>query len=175
MCKHGKTDRHTRTHLHTHKAPFRTRAYTDIKGPLFSPSYRYSTGGLCCEHIYVYTAVCFMSTSVCVWNHNMWSELSQTPSAPRADCHMGLCACALWFVFCATDWETTAVPPTMLREAEQLCLWRRLFVVVGRQEMRSCWGLWLCAGGWTGLGWWARRRGAEGREKKESWTSKPNL
>lgn len=60
-------DRPTRTHnyTYTHKAPFRTRAYTDIKGSLFSPSYRYSTDALCCEHIYVYVTVCFMSASVC--------------------------------------------------------------------------------------------------------------
>lgn len=45
---------------------------------------------------------------------------------------------------CANNWKTTTVPPTMLTEAEQLCLWRCLFVV-DRQEMRSCWGLWLCA------------------------------
>lgn len=50
--------------------------------------------------------------------------------------------CGLFFVWAT---ETTAVPTTMLREAERLCLWRRLFVVVGRQEMRSCWGLWLRA------------------------------
>ena len=48
----------------THKAPFRTRAYTDIKGPLFSPSYRYSTGGFCCEHIYVNDTVC-LSACMC--------------------------------------------------------------------------------------------------------------
>lgn len=50
------TDRHK--HMHSNKAPFRMRAYTDIKGPLFSPSYRYSTGGLCCEHIYASATVC---------------------------------------------------------------------------------------------------------------------
>ena len=97
-----------------------------------------------------------------VWNHNVWSELLQTPSAPWADCHLGLCAHAFWFVFlfflCVNNWETTAVPPTMLREAEQLCLWRCLFVVVGRQEMRSCWGLWLCARR-------AYRRAGPGREE----------
>lgn len=27
----------------------------------------------------------------CVWIHNVWSKLLQTPSAPRADCRMGLC------------------------------------------------------------------------------------
>lgn len=61
MCKHRKTDRRTHAFTYT-QSPFRTRAYTDIKGPLFSPSYRYSTGGLCCEHIYVRV---FMSPSVC--------------------------------------------------------------------------------------------------------------
>lgn len=45
----------------------------------------------------------------------------QTPSACRADCHMGLCACAMWFVYVRTT-ETTAVPPTKLRDAEQLSL-----------------------------------------------------
>lgn len=30
---------------------------------------------------------------------NIWSELLQTPSAPRADCRMGLCARAFGFVF----------------------------------------------------------------------------
>lgn len=93
-------DRPTRTHnyTYTYKAPFRTRAYTDIKGSLFSPSYRYSTDALCCEHIYVYCTVCFMSASVC--ETTMYGgELLQTPLAPRAGCHMGLCACALWFVF----------------------------------------------------------------------------
>lgn len=58
MCVNTEKQTDVHTHSHTHKAPFRTRAYTDIKGPLFSPSYRYSTGGLCCEHIYVYAAVC---------------------------------------------------------------------------------------------------------------------
>ncbi len=56
MCTHNYT--------YTHKAPFRTRAYTDIKGPLFSPSYRYSTDALFCEHICVYGTVCFPSASV---------------------------------------------------------------------------------------------------------------
>ena len=84
------------------------------------------------------------STPQCLWNHNVWSELLQTPSVPRANVAL-VCVCALWFVFCVQNWETTTVSPTILREAEQLCLWRRLFVVFGRQEMRSCWGLRLCA------------------------------
>lgn len=98
VCVQKWEDRHTDTHTHTrtHKAPFRTRAYTDIKGSLFSHSYRYSTGGLCCEHIYVYAAVCFYER---VWNHNVWRELLQTPSAPRA-CHTGLvCMCTTCLLF----------------------------------------------------------------------------
>lgn len=116
-------------HTHTHKAPFRTRAYTDIKGPLFSPSYRYFTAGLCCEHIYV---TCFMSANVCVCvrNHNVCSELLQTPSTPRSWRSRGFCLHVhRGFCFCANNWETTAVPPTTLREGENncafdgVCLW----------------------------------------------------
>lgn len=63
-------DRQTHTLKNAHKAPFRTRAYTDIKGPLFSPSYRYSTGGLWCVHIYVSTTACLW---VVLWETTMYS------------------------------------------------------------------------------------------------------
>lgn len=134
------TDRHTHAFTYT-QSPFRTRAYTDIKGPLFSPSYRYSTGGLCCEHIYVRV---FMSASVCETTiygvnscrHPRHPELIVTRVCARVH------HCGLFFV---NNWETTAVPPTMFREAEQSGLWRHLFVVVEREEMRSCWRLWLGA------------------------------
>lgn len=66
--------------------------------------------------------------------------------------------CTGILVLCELLRKKTAVPPTMLTEAEQLCLWRRLFVVVGRQEMRSCWGFWLCA-------WKAYRRARPGQEQ----------
>lgn len=72
------TERQTCTLAQTHKAPFRTRAYTDIKGPLFSPSYRYSTGGLCCAHIYVYATVCLWAR-VCVKPQCMGWTLADTP------------------------------------------------------------------------------------------------
>lgn len=133
VCRHG--DMHF--HIHT-KPPFRTRAYTDIKGPLFSPSYRYSTGGFCCEHIYVCDTVCLWARGCVKPQYTGWT-LADTLGWLSHGC-VCVCARALWFVSVWTNWVTTAAPATMLREAEQLCLWRRLFVVVvgGRQEMRSC-------------------------------------
>lgn len=89
--KYGKV--HTCTHSNT--APFRTRAYTDIKEPLFCHSYRYTTGRLCCEHICVW--VLWAQVYVCVYKHNAWSALWQTPSAHRCDCHTGLSSCVVCF------------------------------------------------------------------------------
>lgn len=66
-------------HIHTHKAPSRTKAYTDIKGPLFSPSYRYSTGGLCCVHLRlchcVFVSVCDTMYGVNSYRHPRHTEL----------------------------------------------------------------------------------------------------
>lgn len=64
-------------HIHTHKAPSRTKAYTDIKGPLFSPSYRYSTGGLCCVHLRlcVFVSMCDTMYGVNSCRHPRHTEL----------------------------------------------------------------------------------------------------
>lgn len=66
-------------HIHIHKAPSRTKAYTDIKGPLFSPSYRYSTGGLCCVHLRlchcVFVSVCDTMYGVNSYRHPRHTEL----------------------------------------------------------------------------------------------------
>lgn len=132
-------------HTHTHKAPFRTRAYTDIKGPLFSPSYRYFTAGLCCEHIYV---TCFMSANVCVWEKPQCMQwtLADTLDTPELTVTRVLSACAQGVLFlCEQLRNNSSSTNNAQRGREQLCLWRRLFVVVETQEMRSCWGLGLCA------------------------------
>lgn len=67
---------------------------------------------------------------VCERNHNVCSELLQTPSTPRSWRSRGFCLHVhRGFCFCANNWETTAVPPTTLREGENncafdaVCLW----------------------------------------------------
>lgn len=142
VYKHSLFDTQNDRETRRHTAPFRTRAYNDIKGTLFSPSYRYSTGGLCCVHIYVSLPLC-VYRHVCVKAQCMEWTLANTQGNQIVT---WFCVCLrIVFFLCVINSDATAVPPTMLREAEQLFLWQRLFVVVWRQEMRSCWGLWLRA------------------------------
>lgn len=125
-----------RTHLHVHTKPPSGQGLTlTLKGLCLAPVIATPQAG--------FVVSISTSTPLCVYERarvvcetaNSWSELSQTPKAPRAWLSHGLvCMCALWFVFCVNNWETTAVSPTMLREAEQLCLWRRF----------------VCGGGETG-------------------------
>lgn len=108
-------------HIHTHKAPSRTKAYTDIKGPLFSPSYRYSTGGLCCVHLRlchcVFVSVCetqcmgwtladtlgIQSSTVCVHGHSgfVWTTEKQQQFHQQCSQKQNNCAfdgvCLWWW------------------------------------------------------------------------------
>lgn len=113
---------------HSARDPFRTGAYADIKGPLFNHSYRYSTGSPCCLCI----CAC-VSMRVCVCVFNAWCELSQTLSRDR---HMGLFMCEQQ----RFDRQSSGKQNNCAFHA--VCLWRW-----GRQEMRSCWGPWLCVHG----------------------------
>ena len=155
------THSHTHTHTHTHTKPPSGQGLTlTLKGLCLAPVIATPQAG--------YVVSISTSTPLCV----SWVRVCETTMYGVNSCrhpphpeltvtwvcvHMpfGLFFC---FFLCVNNWETTAVPPTMLREAEQLCLWRCLFVVVGRQEMRSCWGLWLCARR-------AYRRAGPGREE----------
>lgn len=90
---------------------------------------------------------------VCLYN-TIYSELLQTPSVPWADSHMGLCA---WVCFLYEQLRNSSSTNNAHRSRTIVPL--TVFVlVVGRQEMRSCWGLWLCA-------WKAYRRAGPGQDE----------
>lgn len=151
-------DRPTRTHnyTYTHKAPFRTRAYTDIKGSLFSPSYRYSTDALCCEHIYVYAIVCFMSASVCettMYGVNSCRHPWHLKLVVTWVCVHVRCGC-----FLSEQLRNNSSSTNNAQRSRTIVPLNVFVVVVVRQEMRSCWELWLCAHG-------AYRRAGPGRDK----------
>lgn len=58
---------------------------------------------------------------------------------------MGLRARAFGFVFVWTTEKQQQFHQQCSQKQNNCAFWRCLFVVVGRQEMRSCWGRWLCA------------------------------
>lgn len=79
---------------------------------------------------YVYAAVCYY-LFVCVCEHNVWGELSQTPSACTADRHAGLCACAVGFVYLRTTerqqqlhWRISETQNNCAFDG--VCLWQSL-------------------------------------------------
>lgn len=89
--------------------------------------------------LWVYLRLC---QCVCVKPKYMEWTLADTPGTA---CHMGMCEYVrVGVCFCGNNWEARAVPPTnRIRTIVPLTV----FVVVWRQEMRSCWGLWLCVHG----------------------------
>lgn len=150
VCVQTQKDRHTHrhTHLHMHTKPPSGQGLTlTLKGLCLAPVIATPQAGyvVCISTslpLCVYECVCYVC--VCVKRQCMAWTLADTQGTQSWSSHGFVCACIV-VCFCLNNYETTAVPPTMLREAEQLFLWRCLFVVlVGRQEMRSCWGLWLC-------------------------------
>lgn len=131
LRKHRPTDTHS--HIYT-KPPSGQGLTLTLKGLCLAPVITTPQAG------YV---VC-VSATLCVYETTMYGVNScRHPRHAELNIARFVCARVLWFVFV---W-TAAVSATMHRDTEQLCLCWYLFEAVGRQEMRSCWGLWLCARG----------------------------
>lgn len=126
-----------RTHLHT-KPPSGQGLTLTLKGLCLATVIATPQAG---DVVSTSTSMPLCVFFECACNHNVWSELLQTPSACRADCHMGLCACAMWFVYVRTTERQWQFHQLSSETQNNCAFWRRLFVVVGRQEMRSCWGI----------------------------------
>lgn len=137
------TDRQTHTNFHMNTKPPSGQGLTlTLKGLCLAPVIATPQAG--CDVCISTSLLLCVYEFVCVKPQCMAWTLADTQGTQSWSSHGFECACIV-VCFCLSDYETTAVAPTMLKEPEQLFLWRRLFVVVGRQEMRSCWGLRLCA------------------------------
>lgn len=145
MYKHSScanTERQTHTCFHIHTKPPSGQGLTlTLKGLCLAPVIAIPQAGY----------VVSISTSMCLWaqvcvkpQYIEWT-LADTPGTQGWLSHGFVCACIIVVCFFCEQLRNNSIQPTMLREAEQLCFWRRLFVVVEREEMRSCWGLWLGA------------------------------
>lgn len=132
----------TQTYIHT-KPPSGQGLTLTLKGLCLAPVIATPQAG--------YVVSIYVSAAVCLWGCVCMREtqcMEWTPAdtlSTQSWLSHGFTCTGILVCFCVNNWETTAVLPTMLTEAEQLCLLTCLFVVVGRQEMRSCWGRWLCA------------------------------
>lgn len=136
-----------RTHLHIHTKPPSGQGLTlTLKGLCLAPVIATPQAGFVVS-ISTSTPLCVYERARVVCETATYGVNSRRhPRHLEPDCRMGLCACVHCGLFFVWTTEKQQQFHRQCSGKQNNCAFDGvLFVVVGRQEMRSCWGLWLCA------------------------------